>query len=113
MAPVPFAPAKVKPRPWRTFRFNECVCKPYNADFDGDEMNLHIPQTEEARAESAHLLRARCLRGLRGRGGVGGGYLTSKCAVLSVLISNGALWAALGSCCRPPRTSAHLALAVP
>ena len=36
----------------RTFRFNECVCAPYNADFDGDEMNLHVPQTEEARAEA-------------------------------------------------------------
>ena len=32
---------------WRTLRFNECVCAPYNADFDGDEMNLHFPQTEE------------------------------------------------------------------
>ncbi|EGD81078.1 RNA polymerase III large subunit [Salpingoeca rosetta] len=47
---------KAKPRPWRTFRFNECVCKPYNADFDGDEMNLHVPQTEEARAEAAELM---------------------------------------------------------
>ena len=28
------------------FRFNECVCNPYNADFDGDEMNLHLPQTQ-------------------------------------------------------------------
>ncbi len=37
----------------RTFRFNECVCTPYNADFDGDEMNLHLPQTEEARLESS------------------------------------------------------------
>jgi DNA-directed RNA polymerase III subunit RPC1 len=27
----------------RTLRFNECVCAPYNADFDGDEMNIHIP----------------------------------------------------------------------
>jgi len=27
-------------------------CFPYNADFDGDEMNLHIPQTEESRAEA-------------------------------------------------------------
>ena len=33
-----------------------CVCAPYNADFDGDEMNLHLPQTEEARAEARHLL---------------------------------------------------------
>ena len=29
--------------PHRTFRFNECVCTPYNADFDGDEMNIHFP----------------------------------------------------------------------
>eukprot|EP00505_MAST-04D_sp_SCG-Rhode-Island_P002693 Stramenopile-MAST_4_protein_2693 len=40
----------------RTFRFNECVCSPYNADFDGDEMNLHVPQTEEARTEAKHLM---------------------------------------------------------
>lgn len=43
-------------RPWRTFRLNECVCTPYNADFDGDEMNLHVPQTEEARAEAISLM---------------------------------------------------------
>lgn len=30
--------------------------KPYNADFDGDEMNLHLPQTTEARAEVINLL---------------------------------------------------------
>jgi DNA-directed RNA polymerase III subunit RPC1 len=42
---------RAKIMPWRTFRFNECCCTPYNADFDGDEMNLHLPQTEEARAE--------------------------------------------------------------
>ncbi|KAJ2768583.1 DNA-directed RNA polymerase III subunit C1 (rpo31), partial [Coemansia nantahalensis] len=42
--------------PWRTFRFNECVCTPYNADFDGDEMNLHVPQTEEARIEARELM---------------------------------------------------------
>lgn len=40
----------------RTFRFNECVCNPYNADFDGDEMNIHLPQTEEARAEANILM---------------------------------------------------------
>ncbi|KAG8300593.1 DNA-directed RNA polymerase III subunit RPC1 [Homalodisca vitripennis] len=40
----------------RTFRFNECACTPYNADFDGDEMNLHLPQTEEARAEALVLM---------------------------------------------------------
>ncbi|KAH8704259.1 putative DNA-directed RNA polymerase III largest subunit [Talaromyces proteolyticus] len=46
----------VKVRPYRTFRMNECVCNPYNADFDGDEMNLHIPQTEEARSEAMELM---------------------------------------------------------
>ncbi|KAJ1722620.1 DNA-directed RNA polymerase III subunit C1 (rpo31), partial [Coemansia erecta] len=45
--------------PWRTFRFNECVCAPYNADFDGDEMNLHVPQTEEARVEARELMGVR------------------------------------------------------
>ncbi|KAJ1964136.1 DNA-directed RNA polymerase III subunit C1 (rpo31) [Dipsacomyces acuminosporus] len=45
--------------PWRTFRFNECVCTPYNADFDGDEMNLHVPQTEEARVEARELMGVR------------------------------------------------------
>jgi DNA-directed RNA polymerase III subunit RPC1 len=47
---------RVKVMPWRTFRFNECVCSPYNADFDGDEMNMHLPQTEEARAEAISLM---------------------------------------------------------
>lgn len=46
----------VKVRPHRTFRLNECVCNPYNADFDGDEMNLHVPQTEEARTEALQLM---------------------------------------------------------
>ncbi|KAJ9598140.1 hypothetical protein L9F63_026756, partial [Diploptera punctata] len=47
---------KAKVLDHRTFRFNECVCTPYNADFDGDEMNLHLPQTEEARAEALVLM---------------------------------------------------------
>ncbi|KAH6755754.1 nuclear RNA polymerase C1 [Perilla frutescens var. hirtella] len=42
--------------PWRTLRFNESVCNPYNADFDGDEMNMHVPQTEEARTEALMLM---------------------------------------------------------
>ena len=46
---------RAKVMPSRTLRFNECVCSPYNADFDGDEMNLHLPQTLEAKAE-AHVL---------------------------------------------------------
>jgi DNA-directed RNA polymerase III subunit RPC1 len=40
----------------KKFRFNECVCGPYNADFDGDEMNIHVPQTIEARTEAIILM---------------------------------------------------------
>ncbi|KAK0536264.1 DNA-directed RNA polymerase III subunit C1 (rpo31) [Tilletia horrida] len=47
---------RAKVRPWRTFRLNECACAPYNADFDGDEMNMHVPQTEEARTEATILM---------------------------------------------------------
>jgi len=47
---------RVRVLPYKTFRVNLCVCPPYNADFDGDEMNLHVPQTEEARAEARILL---------------------------------------------------------
>ncbi len=47
---------KVKILPGRTLRMNPAVCAPYNADFDGDEMNLHIPQSEEARAEAEILM---------------------------------------------------------
>jgi len=46
----------VKVLPGKTFRLNPSVCNPYNADFDGDEMNLHIPQNEEARAEAKILM---------------------------------------------------------
>lgn len=34
---------RAKVMEWKTLRFNECVCGPYNADFDGDEMNVHLP----------------------------------------------------------------------
>lgn len=47
---------KVRVMPFRTFRLNLCVTTPYNADFDGDEMNLHIPQTEEAQVEAEVLM---------------------------------------------------------
>jgi DNA-directed RNA polymerase subunit A' len=42
--------------PYKTFRLHLCVCPPYNADFDGDEMNLHVPQSEEARTEARLLM---------------------------------------------------------
>ncbi|MHA1341676.1 MAG: DNA-directed RNA polymerase subunit A', partial [Promethearchaeota archaeon] len=48
---------KVKVMEGKTFRLSPLVCIPYNADFDGDEMNLHVPQGEEARAEADYLLK--------------------------------------------------------
>jgi DNA-directed RNA polymerase subunit A' len=48
---------RVKVVPYKTFRFNLSVCPPYNADFDGDEMNLHLLQGEEAQAEAEILMK--------------------------------------------------------
>jgi len=47
---------RVKVLHYKTFRLHLCVCAPYNADFDGDEMNLHVPQTEEAITEAKVLM---------------------------------------------------------
>ena len=38
-----------------TFRMNVGDTKPYNADFDGDEMNLHMPQDDESEIELLNL----------------------------------------------------------
>tara|TARA_B100000886_G_scaffold336333_1_gene294909 strand:+ start:9116 stop:13621 length:4506 start_codon:yes stop_codon:yes gene_type:complete len=38
-----------------TFRMNVADTKPYNADFDGDEMNLHMPQDLESESELRNL----------------------------------------------------------
>ena len=46
----------VRVLPNRTFRLHPAASMPYNADFDGDEMNIHSPQTEEALAEAKILL---------------------------------------------------------
>ncbi|MCJ1438509.1 DNA-directed RNA polymerase II subunit rpb1 [Xylographa pallens] len=46
---------RVRVMPYSTFRLNLSVTSPYNADFDGDEMNLHVPQSEETRAEVSQL----------------------------------------------------------
>jgi DNA-directed RNA polymerase subunit A' len=46
----------VRVLPHKTFRLHLTVCPPYNADFDGDEMNLHIPQSEEAQTEARLLM---------------------------------------------------------
>ena len=39
-----------------TFRLNLSVTSPYNADFDGDEMNLHLPQSLETKAEIMNIM---------------------------------------------------------
>lgn len=40
----------------KTFRMHYSNCKSYNADFDGDEMNAHFPQTELGRSEAYNLV---------------------------------------------------------
>ncbi len=47
---------RAKIMPYQTLRINLAVTIPYNADFDGDEMNLHVPQTEEAQTEAEMLM---------------------------------------------------------
>ena len=42
--------------PYSTFRLNLSVTSPYNADFDGDEMNMHVPQTPETRTETKEIM---------------------------------------------------------
>ncbi|BEI98573.1 hypothetical protein CcaverHIS631_0308720 [Cutaneotrichosporon cavernicola] len=46
---------RVRVMNYSTFRLNLSVTSPYNADFDGDEMNLHVPQSEETRAELSQI----------------------------------------------------------
>uniref|UniRef100_A0A8C5GM60 DNA-directed RNA polymerase subunit n=1 Tax=Gouania willdenowi TaxID=441366 RepID=A0A8C5GM60_GOUWI len=40
----------------KVLRLHYANCKAYNADFDGDEMNAHFPQSELGRAEAYHLV---------------------------------------------------------
>lgn len=47
---------RIKIMPYSTFRLNLSVTSPYNADFDGDEMNMHVPQSFETRAEVLELI---------------------------------------------------------
>lgn len=43
----------------KTFRMHYSNCKSYNADFDGDEMNAHFPQSEIARSEAYDIVGVR------------------------------------------------------
>lgn len=47
---------KVKILPGRTLRLPIGICQTFNADFDGDEMNIHVPQSEDTRAEAELLV---------------------------------------------------------
>jgi len=47
---------RVRVMDWSTFRMNLSCTSPYNADFDGDEMNLHVPQSLTARAEAETMM---------------------------------------------------------
>ncbi len=42
----------------RTIRMHYANCSTFNADFDGDEINLHFPQDHQARAEAYQIVKA-------------------------------------------------------
>lgn len=48
---------RVRILPGRTFRLNVAVTGPYNADFDGDEMNVHVPCSAASRVEAHELMK--------------------------------------------------------
>jgi DNA-directed RNA polymerase II subunit RPB1 len=47
---------RIKVMPYSTFRLNLSVTTPYNADFDGDEMNMHVPQSLQTKAELLQIM---------------------------------------------------------
>ena len=47
---------RVKIMPGNTFRLPVCDTSPYNADFDGDEMNMHVCQSERAIVEISEMM---------------------------------------------------------
>ena len=51
----------IKVLPGKTMRIHVSVAVPYNADFDGDEMNIHVPQSLEAQAEAKYLMQPKDL----------------------------------------------------
>ena len=46
---------RIKVLPYSTFRLNVSATRPYNADFDGDEMNMHVPQSIASAMELKYL----------------------------------------------------------
>merc|ERR1719163_726187 len=77
----------------KTIRLHYANCSTYNADFDGDEMNLHAPQDPLGRIEALNIARAekqylvptsgKPLRGLIQDHVIGGVMLTRRDSYLS------------------------------
>ncbi len=49
---------KIKLMPGKTIRLHPLVCASFNADFDGDQMAVHLPLSEEAQKEARELIAA-------------------------------------------------------
>ena len=47
---------RIKIMPYLNLRLNLSVASPYNANFDGNEMNMHAPQSFEMRVEVLELM---------------------------------------------------------
>ena len=48
--------SRILPPGFLAFQMNPAVCPPYNADFDGDEMNLHLPTTLDGEVELQQIM---------------------------------------------------------
>lgn len=49
---------KIKLMPGKTIRIHPLVCPAFNADFDGDQMAVHLPISDEAQREARDLIAA-------------------------------------------------------
>jgi len=47
--------ARILPK-GQVLRFHYANCSTYNADFDGDEMNIHLVQSYQAMAEAHQIM---------------------------------------------------------
>ena len=49
---------KIKLMPWKTIRLHPLVCPAFNADFDWDQMAVHLPLSDEAQKEAREFIAA-------------------------------------------------------
>lgn len=47
---------KIKLMPWKTIRLHPLVCPAFNADFDWDQMAVHLPLSDEAQKEAREII---------------------------------------------------------